>query len=208
VTMINLARGAILLVAAMTAAALAGCASGPGSVTHAKAVVDVGQLPGGDRGSPSPVPVPSTLPTAPATGSRALCRQIPALTQLEVARDSTLPGNHITFSFPARVTVTKAVSVRAVATVLCGLPRDTTANCPADFGVRYWLYFSPAQPALVPVDADPAGCADVLGLGVMARWGLPRFWRELGTAMSLVRPGENSEAVYRLFGGSLPGPQD
>jgi hypothetical protein len=204
--MINLARGATLIVVAATAVALAGCSSGPSSVPHAKAVVDVGQLPGGDLGgSSAPVAVPSRLPSAPAAGSRALCRQIPALTQLEVARDNTLPGNHITFSFPARVIVTSAASVRAVARVLCGLPRDTIANCPADFGIRYWLYFSPGRLRLAPVNADPAGCADILGLGVPARWGLPRFWQALGTAMHVVRPGQSSEAVYRLFGGNLPG---
>jgi hypothetical protein len=194
--MINLAKGAIVIIVAATTVALAGCSSSPGSIPRPKAAVDIGHRPGR---------VPASLPDAPAVRSRALCRHIPALTQLEVARNNSLPQNHITFSFPARVIVSSPASAQAVATVLCGLPRDTLVNCPIDLGVSYWLYFSPALLQLPPVEADAAGCEGILGLGVEPRWAFPRFWRVLGAAMHLLRPGENSEAVYRLFGGHFPG---
>jgi hypothetical protein len=204
--MINLARSVIVVAVAVTAAALTGCSSGPNTITDPKAVADIGQRPGSDLGGSSPaVGVPGRLPQVPAIESRALCRHIQALTQLELARENGLPQNHITFSFPARVIVTSPANAQAVAAVLCGLPRDTIANCPADLGVSYWLYFSPARLQLAPVKADPAGCAGILGLGVPARWALPRFWQALGRAMHLLRPGENQEAIYRLFAGRLPG---
>jgi hypothetical protein len=204
--MINLARGVTVIAIAATAAAVAGCSSGPSSTARPKAVVNVGQRPGGDLGSsPDTAVVPARLPEVPAVRSRALCRHIPALTQLEVARNNGLPQDRITFSFPARVVVASPASAQAVATVLCGLPRDTIVNCPADFGVSYWLYFSPARLHLAAVEADPAGCEDILGLGVGARWALPRFWRALGAAMHVLRPGERYDAIYRLFAGHLPG---
>jgi hypothetical protein len=203
--MINLAKAAIVTVAAGTAVALAGCSSSSNPVSGPTAVGAVSQRPGGDAGGPPAVVVPASLPRVPAVQSRALCGHIPALTQLEVARDNGLPQNHITFSFPARVVVASPASTRAVATVLCGLPVDTIVNCPADFGVSYWLYFSPARLRLAPVEADPAGCSDISGLGVPARWALPRFWRALGSAMHVLRPRENADGLYRLFGGHLPG---
>ncbi len=202
--MIGLTKGVI--VAAVAATALAGCSSQPNSITHPKAAARIGQRPAGDvSGLPDAVVVPARLPSVPAFQSRALCRHIPALTQLEVVRQNSLPQNHITFSFPARVVAASPASAQAVATVLCGLPVDPVVNCPADLGVSYWLYFSPARLQLAPVDADPAGCADINGLGVPARWALPRFWQALGTAMHVLRPGETGEAVYRLFGGHWPG---
>jgi hypothetical protein len=209
--MIDLARGLIVIAVAAATVALAGCSSGSPSVAHPKiahpkTAADTGHRPGGDRGgSPDAVVVPRRLPAVPAYESRALCHDIPLLTQLEVARDNSLPVNHITFTFPARVVVTSAASVKAVATVLCGLPVDPIVNCPADFGVSYWLYFSPARLHLAPVQADPAGCSNINGLGLPARWGLPRFWRALGAAMHLLRPGQNDDASYGLFAGHLPG---
>lgn len=203
---IGLTKGVIVAAVAATTVALAGCSSPPNSITQPKAVARIGQGPGGHvSGLPDAVVVPAKLPRVPAVQSRALCRHIPALTQLEVARLNSLPQNHITFSFPARVVVASPARAQAVATVLCGLPVDPSVNCPADLGVSYWLYFSPARLDLAPVEADPAGCADISGLGVPARWALPRFWRALGTAMHVLRPGETGEAVYRLFGGHWPG---
>jgi hypothetical protein len=203
---IGLTKGLIVAVVAVTAVTLAECSSRPNSITQPKAVAGIGQRPGGDlSGSPDAVVVPARFPRVPAVQSRALCRHIPALTQLEVVRDNGLPQNHITFSFPARVVVASPAGAQADATVLCRLPVDPIVNCPADLGVSYWLYFSSARLHLAPVEADPAGCADINGLGVPARWALPRFWRALGTAMHVLRPGENGEAVYRLFGGHLPG---
>jgi hypothetical protein len=181
------------------------CNSGSASISHPNAAANIGQQPGGTLGgSADAVVVPARLPQLPAVQSRALCGHIPALTQLEVARDNSLPQNHITFGFPARVVGTSPASVQAVAAVLCGLPQETIANCPADLGVRYWLYFSPARLHLAPVEADPAGCADIIGLGAPARWALPRFWRALGAAMHLLHPGENDEALYTLFAGHVP----
>lgn len=205
--MINLAiGGATAVVIAATATAVVGCSSGPSTITGQKAVADIGQRPSGDLGSsPDAVVVLARLPRVPAVRSRALCRHIPALTQLEVARSNGFPQNHITFSFRPRVVVTSPASAQAVATVLCGLPWDMIVNCPADLGVSYWLYFSLAGLQLAPLEADPAGCRDVLGLGVGARWALPWFWRALGAAMHVLRPGENGEAIYRLFAGHLPG---
>jgi hypothetical protein len=202
--MINMAKGAIVMVA-VAAVTLVGCTSRQHSITHAKAVADTGQRPAGERGgSPDAVVVPAQLPRVPAIQSRALCRHVTALTQLEVARENGIPQNRITFSFPARVVVSSRASAQSVATVLCGLPRDTIENCPADLGVSYWLYFSPARLQLAPVEADPAGCRDISGLGIPPRWALPRFWRALGTAMHVLRPGESYEAMYVLFGGRFP----
>jgi hypothetical protein len=204
--MINLAKGAIVMAAVATVVTLAGCSSAASPATQQKKVLDIGRRPGGNlAGSPDAVVVPAEFPRGPVAGSRAVCDHIPELTQLAVARENGLPQDHITFTFPARVFVTSAASARAVATVLCDLPRDTIVNCPADFGVSYWLYFSPARLHLAPVEADPAGCEDISGLGVPSRWALPQFWQALGAAMHLLRPGENQAAIRTLFAGQLPG---
>jgi hypothetical protein len=198
----NSAMAATVAIAAAAAMTLGGCSAGPAPVAHPKTAADITRR---TAGSTDAVAVPARLPRVLAVGSRALCSHVPALTQLEVVRVSSLPQDHITFTFPARLVVASRASARAVARILCGLPTDTIVNCPADFGVSYWLYFSPARLHLTPAVADAAGCLDIAGLGRPARWGLPRFWRELGTAMGVLRPGQSQAAMYRLFGGRLPG---
>ena len=135
----------------------------------------------GDPGRSRPVPAARST----------LCRPIPSLDRLTVRRTDAFPENHLRFSFPADVTVTDALRVRAAARALCSLPRMPSGVlfCPADFGIVYHLAFTAGERALAPVGVNATGCQWVHGLG-RVRWVArsPRFWATLGGAMGLTSP--------------------
>ena len=130
-----------------------------------------------------------------------LCHSVADLTRLVVRRSDAFPQNHMRFSFPPEVTVTRADEVRAAAGALCALPGmpSGTINCPADFGITYHLVFYIGVRALAPVEVEASGCQVVHGLGAV-RWvsGSPEFWPVLGAAMGIPSP------TYATFRGSGP----
>ncbi len=118
-----------------------------------------------------------------------LCRSIPSLSKLTVVRKNGLPQNHMTFAFPADVTISNQIHVQNVAQALCALPMDrshASISCPADFGIVYELTFFNKEETFPVVSFDPSGCQFVHGL-VKAQWIMqsPGFWRTLGTAMGI-----------------------
>lgn len=82
--------------------------------------------------APVPVVVPARLPLRAAIGSRVLCHDVAAVTQLEVAREDGRPRSVVTFAFPARITVASRRVAQSVTRTMCGLPKDTEVNCPED----------------------------------------------------------------------------
>src|SRR6202020_872844 len=95
-------------------------------------------------------------PGGPVSGrSAALCSQQAAVTRLVVSRVTTLPQNHLHFSFPAGVTVSSPERARAVARMVCGLPpmAHGVMNCPADLGVSYRLSFAAGSQSFPVVTA-------------------------------------------------------
>ncbi|MHB8295566.1 MAG: hypothetical protein ACYDH5_13270 [Acidimicrobiales bacterium] len=149
--------------------------------------------PAGPSGPPSAKN--SSVPAA------ALCQSVAHLHRLVVRHRDAFPQNHMRFSFPSHVTVTKTASVRDAARGLCSLPKmpSGTLHCPADLGIVYHLTFSAGNRAFPAVSMGATGCQVVHGLGP-ARWVArsPGFWHTLGAAMGLRAPG------YAAFRGSGP----
>jgi hypothetical protein len=121
-----------------------------------------------------------------------LCASAGRVDRLVVERVNQIPRNHERFTFPARVAVTDPREARTVARALCALPPmpSGTFNCPADLGIVYRLGFTADGRKLPAVSAQATGCGGVRGLGRSA-WTArsPGFWRLLGTAMGIPRPG-------------------
>ncbi|MHB8456327.1 MAG: hypothetical protein ACYDBS_01345 [Acidimicrobiales bacterium] len=141
-------------------------------------------------------------PRGPKPSSAAqLCQSTQNVDRLVVQRSDAFPQNHMHFSFPSELTVSKASAVRNAARALCALPRMPSGAiaCPADFGISYRLAFYVGNKALPVVGVDAAGCQEVRGAGAV-RWVArsPGFWHTLGTAMGLPRPG------YSTFRGTGP----
>jgi hypothetical protein len=147
-----------------------------------------------DRGRATPGASPTATPTA-------LAQALSRLDRLVVLRSDAFPQNHISFSFPAKVTVSDPLEVQAVARALLALPAmpSTAFNAPIDLGITYRLVFATADERLPPISVDATGAQVVRGLGG-TRWVArsPGFWRTLGTAMGLARP------EYATFRGSMP----
>jgi hypothetical protein len=146
--------------------------------------------------SPPGSPTPGSPPTAaPAALARALGR----LDSLVVLRSDAFPANHIHFTFPAEVTVTDPLEVRAVAQALLALPAMPSGpfSAPIDLGISYRLVFATAGERLPTIKVAATGTETVQGLGG-TRWVArsPGFWRTLGVAMRLPRP------AYDAFRGS------
>ena len=133
--------------------------------------------------------------------AEALAQALSHLDRLVVRRADALPQNHISFSFPAKVTVSDPVEVQAVARALLALPAMPSGVFygPADLGITYRLVFATVDERFPPISVDATGTQTVRGLGG-ARWVArsPGFWRTLGTAMRLARPD------YATFRGSMP----
>ena len=133
--------------------------------------------------------------------SEALSQALSHLDRLVVLRSDAFPQNHISFSFPAKVTVSDPVEVQAVARALLALPAMPSGvlHGPADLGITYCLVFATVDERFPPISVDATGTQTVRGLGG-TRWAArsPGFWRTLGSAMGLARPG------YATFRGSMP----
>jgi hypothetical protein len=141
----------------------------------------------------------TTPGSSPAT--EALAQALGRLDRLVVLRSDSFPQNHISFSFPAKVTVSDPVAVQAVARALLALPAMPSGvlHGPADLGMAYRLVFATADERFPPINVDATGTQTVRGLGG-ARWVArsPGFWRTLGTTMGLARPD------YATFRGNMP----
>lgn len=139
---------------------------------------------------------PGSSPTA-----TALAQALGHLNSLIVLRSDAYPQNHISFSFPAKVTVSDPVAVQAVARALLALPTisSTAFNAPIDLGITYRLIFATSDGRLLTISVAATGTQAVRGLGA-TRWVArsPQFWSTLGTAMGLTRP------AYATFRGKMP----
>jgi hypothetical protein len=141
-------------------------------------------------------PTPRVVPTT------ALGLALDHLDHLDISRIDAFPQNHLAFSFPAKVTVSVPVAVRAVARALLALPTlpSTKLNAPVDLGISYRLVFATPDRPLPPITVAAMGTQAVRGLGT-TRWlaRSPGFWNTLGSAMGLARP------QYATFRGTSPG---
>lgn len=139
---------------------------------------------------------PSTSPTATELG-----RVLGQLDRLVVVRSNAFPQNHISFSFPAKVTVRDPAKVQAVAHTLLALPLMPSGAfaVPIDLGITYRLIFATADEQLPAISVEATGAQTVRGLGP-TRWVArsPGFWTTLGEAMGLAHPG------YGAFRGHMP----
>lgn len=136
------------------------------------------------------------------SASNLLCGATQSWVSLTVIRRVTLQP--MTFTFPARIVVTKEARIRALDAALCGLPimpRGTIA-CPSDNGVIYSLRFaggSDTSSSVVVV--DPGGCRTVTGVGPV-RWAInrPSFWLAFGMAIGV--RGASNATFYGTIGPS------
>lgn len=116
----------------------------------------------------------------------SLCARTAPVDRVVVIRSNPLLGDHLHFSFPARVTISNPAKAEAVVKAVCALPRMYGERyCPSDNGVSYRLIFTGESRAHV-VDVQATGCLVVRGLGPV-RWALtrPGFWNVLGSASGL-----------------------
>jgi len=160
-----------VLAGTVLATATAGCGSTtPASVT----------------GLPSQITPPATVTHQP------LCPAVRQITSLTVSRDDSLPGNHLRFSVPPRLTVTSPRAAQTVAAAVCGLPAwpgpkhgglPVMVGCPADWGVSYRLTFATRDSRFPEVVAEVSGCQDVTGAG-LNRWQGSRPQEPLWTALA------------------------
>lgn len=141
--------------------------------------------------SPGVQLTPTGEPSASAAPT-ALSHELTRLDRLEVTRTDAFPQNHIRFAFPAQTVAADPAAVQAVARALLALPIMPSGvfHCPADLGIVYHLVFYAGSQRLPVVSLDATGCETVQGLGV-TRWVArsPGFWRILGEALHLTRPG-------------------
>jgi hypothetical protein len=192
----RLLRGSMALMAfaACAAPAIAGCAATAPS--HGAT-----QAPSHHR-APSLLDRRLKVPLPPPVGSRVLCHELTAVRGLTVDRANLEPKNHFRFAFPAQVTVTRSSDAQAVARALCALPVQTLVNCPADWGIRYLLTFSPARLHLATVEIAATGCGSVTGLGLPRHEVTLRFWHTLSSAMHLAKTPAGGVVILK---GSMPG---
>ncbi len=109
------------------------------------------------------------------------------MSHLEVTRSH--PTNPEHFTFPAVVESSRASRVRALATMVCRLPRVTGVyHCPVDWSPSYTLHFSLPDASsgtrVRVVHYEPTGCSWVTGAGP-SRWSTPAFVTALGAALGL-----------------------
>ena len=150
-------------------------------------------------------------PTAGPVSSRAagpvdLCDGSTAahVGRLRVTRSH--PLNPERFDLPALAASERVPALRALAAVLCALPRvgQGVFSCPIDLGVTYTLQFflapGPSRDALAvrPVSYDATGCQFVTGAGTPRR-ASAAFTAALGAALGL------RHATDATFAGALVG---
>ena len=101
---------------------------------------------------------------------------------------------------PARLTITDAPRVRALAAALCALPpMPPGLQFPADFGGMFRLVFAAGGHGFRPVRVQLSGCRAVAGIGPTRSWSRsPRFGqlltRTVGGKGGLV-PGMHPNSV-------------
>src|SRR5437870_2602165 len=72
-----------------------------------------------------------------------LCAVRSSIQQAVVARRNAFPGNRLSFTFPAHVSITSRLRARTIASAICALPvfPDRAHSCPVDLGVTYLVRF-------------------------------------------------------------------
>ena len=167
----NLYGRLCLLAAAGVVLGVTGCGSVSGTTTT------------GHTGRPGSTPAPTAA---------GLCAAAGEVNSLTVTRNDTIPGNHLRFHFPRRVTTERPQQAQAVARAVCALPRMPrgTFACPADLGVSYRLEFAAAGRHFGVVTVRAGGCQQVSGAGPV-RWLVhsPGFWTTLERATGVPGPG-------------------
>jgi hypothetical protein len=146
------------------------------------------------------------VPADGALSGRELCGEISTMTggaSVRVTSKWMAVPDRLRFSLPGRMGFRSAALTRELAAVACGLPRDTIANCAADFGVSYALTFTSGSRTLGTVTADPNGCLSVQfgGPRSPARLGTAQFWTALAEAVGLSTHLDNA---LGLFGPRRP----
>ncbi len=122
---------------------------------------------------------------------------------LTVTRSRPLNAEH--FGLASKITSSRSEPIRALANVVCSLPRVPQGNvtsCPNDFGVTYTLRFAIAARVSVggtfitPVTYDATGCRFIAGAGA-ARRSTEGFILAMGAALGVAHP------TFSLFAGVL-----
>lgn len=144
----------------------------------------------------------SPAPNDSARAGRDLCQVSAVVKRLVVQRiDPNDPSR--TFTFPARVQVTKPDVARRIAADVCALPAVPSGvvyHCPPGADITYDLQFSTVDGDVISIEAAPTSCQYVWGHGFVTRRTAlsPDFWPELGNAMGVHRPS------LQTFVGTLP----
>jgi hypothetical protein len=112
-------------------------------------------------------------PMIPADSTQhvLLCREIPNLTRMTYTR-TAWPPTHVREVLPTGFAVRNPVTVRQLASILCGLPRipSFAMSCPNLAGDTYHLYFDAPGTAIPAVKIELSGCRVVTGLGPARSW--------------------------------------
>ena len=136
-----------------------------------------------------------------------LCQVTADVERLVVQRLAPYGDPPSSFGFPARVSVTNLAAAREIAADVCALPvvPPGVYHCPKGFGITYNLRFSTVDGDVISVEAGPTGCQTVWGQDFVTRRTAlsPGFWQELGTAMGLHRPSQQTFVGKRP---EVPGP--
>lgn len=126
---------------------------------------------------------PSAL-AAPTATPAFVCAAISHVTGAAVDRSGSPLGPR-TLSLPSRVRVLDASRAKALARLVCSLPRFPSGVivCAADASLRYEVTFTGAGGR---ADIDPYGCQTVSGAGP-PRWAARAhgFWPRLGALLGL-----------------------
>lgn len=107
------------------------------------------------------------VPGGKASSGVALCKDIPNLSSVTVSRMMGLRATQPGQLLPRGITMREPLSVRHLATALCGLPKlpRGPVNCPADFGGSFRLAFTAGGRPFPLVTVQTSGCHVVTGLG-------------------------------------------
>lgn len=107
------------------------------------------------------------VPGGKASSGVALCKDIPNLSSVTVSRMMELRATQPGQILPRGFTMKEPLSVRHLATALCGLPKAPRGpvSCPADFGSSFRLAFAAGGRPFPLVTVQTSGCQLVTGLG-------------------------------------------
>jgi len=156
----------------------------PGDTVH---VTVAAGAPGG-QGTAPPLIRPATW-----------CPISPQVQRLVVTR-SLLPGNGITFSFPARVEVHDRVAIAHLVGALCAAPQAPKGvyHCPADNGLTYHVTAFNGATHVLAVGIHGSGCRLINHMGHVRR-GTARVWHALASAIGVSPP------TYQTLAGTPTG---